>query len=53
MVLQAEDVVKEDFLVLSVRTTVIEGAKAVKGSKHRFAVIGAHHAGHGPGTAER
>ncbi len=41
MVLYAKDIVEKDFLVLSADTSVLEGAKAMKGSKHGFALIGA------------
>jgi malate dehydrogenase (oxaloacetate-decarboxylating) len=41
MVLFAKDIVETDFLSLSAGSTVFEGAKAMKGSRHGFAVIGA------------
>lgn len=40
MVLYAKDIVEADFLSLSADLTVSEGAKAMKGSRHGFAVIG-------------
>ncbi len=40
MVLYAKDIVEADFLSLSANLTVSEGAKAMKGSRHGFAVIG-------------
>lgn len=41
MVLYAKDIVEMDFLSLSPQTTVLEGAKSMKGTRHGFAVIGA------------
>ena len=41
MVLYAKDIVEMDFLSLSADITVLEGAKAMKGSRHGFAVVGA------------
>ena len=41
MVLYARDIVEKDFLALSGSATVLEAARAMKGSKHGFAVIGA------------
>ncbi|MBI3841008.1 MAG: CBS domain-containing protein [Thaumarchaeota archaeon] len=41
MVLYAKDIVEMDFLSLPPETTVLEGAKAMKGSRHGFAVVGA------------
>ena len=40
MVLYARDIVEKDFLSLAADSTVLEGAKAMKNSKHGFAVIG-------------
>lgn len=40
MVLYARDIVEKDFLSLSANSTVLEGAKAMKNSRHGFAVIG-------------
>ena len=40
MVLYAKDIVEMDFLSLSADITVLEGAKAMKGSRHGFAVVG-------------
>ncbi len=40
MVLYAKDIVEKDFLSLSAGTSVLEGARAMKGSRHGFAVIG-------------
>ena len=40
MVLYAKDIVEKDFLSLSATSTVLEGAKAMKGSRHGFAMIG-------------
>lgn len=40
MVLYAKDIVEKDFLSLSANTTILEGAKAMKNSKHGFAIIG-------------
>ena len=40
MVLYARDIVEKDFLSLSATTTIQEGAKAMKNSKHGFAIIG-------------
>lgn len=40
MVLYAKDIVEKDFLSLSANSTVLEGAKAMKNSRHGFAVIG-------------
>ncbi len=40
MVLYARDIVEKDFLSLPQETTVLEAAKAMKGSKHGFVVIG-------------
>lgn len=40
MVLYARDIVEKDFLSISATSSVLEGAKAMKNSKHGFAVIG-------------
>ena len=40
MVLYARDIVEKDFLNISANSSVLEGAKAMKDSKHGFAVIG-------------
>jgi signal-transduction protein with cAMP-binding, CBS, and nucleotidyltransferase domain len=40
MVLYAKDIVEKEFLSLSANITVLECAKAMKNSKHGFAVIG-------------
>ena len=40
MVLYARDIVKRDFLSFSAGSTVLEGAKAMKETRHGFAVIG-------------
>jgi len=40
MVLYAKDIVEKDFLSISGNSTVLEGAKAMKNSRHGFAVIG-------------
>jgi malate dehydrogenase (oxaloacetate-decarboxylating) len=40
MVLYAKDIVEKDFLSLSANATILEGAKAMKNSKHGFAIIG-------------
>jgi CBS domain-containing protein len=40
MVLYARDIVETNFLSLSATTTVLEGAKAMKDTKHGFAIIG-------------
>ncbi|MDA4121503.1 MAG: CBS domain-containing protein [Thaumarchaeota archaeon] len=41
MVLYAKDIVETDFLSLSAESSVLEGARAMKESRHGFAVIGA------------
>jgi CBS domain-containing protein len=41
MVLFAKDIVETDFLSMPAEGTVLEGAKAMKESRHGFAVIGA------------
>jgi malate dehydrogenase (oxaloacetate-decarboxylating) len=40
MVLYARDIVEKDFLSVSANTPILEGAKAMKNSKHGFAIIG-------------
>ena len=40
MVLYAKDIVEKEFLTLPADITVLEGAKAMKNSRHGFAVIG-------------
>jgi len=40
MVLYARDIVEKDFLSISGASTVIEGARAMKDSRHGFAIIG-------------
>jgi len=40
MVLYARDIVQKDFLSVSEGTSVFEGAKAMKDTRHGFAVIG-------------
>ncbi|HEY6282575.1 MAG TPA: CBS domain-containing protein [Nitrososphaerales archaeon] len=40
MVLYARDIVEKDFLSLSANMTILEGAKAMKNSKHGFAIVG-------------
>jgi CBS domain-containing protein len=40
MVLYAKDILEKDFISLTAGTSVFEAAKAMKGSKHGFAVIG-------------
>lgn len=40
MVLYARDIVEKNFLSLSSSSTVLEGAKAMKNSRHGFAVVG-------------
>lgn len=40
MVLYAKDIVEKDFLTLAAGTTVLQGARAMKMSKHGFAIIG-------------
>lgn len=40
MVLYAKDIVEKDFLSISGSSSVLEGAKAMKNSRHGFAVIG-------------
>lgn len=40
MVLYAKDIVEKDFLSLSANTSILEGAKAMKNSRHGFAIIG-------------
>ena len=40
MVLYAKDIVETDFLSLPPETTVLEGSKSMKDSRHGFAVVG-------------
>ncbi|HXY56570.1 MAG TPA: CBS domain-containing protein, partial [Nitrososphaerales archaeon] len=40
MVLYARDIVEKDFLSVLGTSSVLEGAKAMKNSKHGFAIIG-------------
>jgi len=40
MVLYAKDIVEKDFLSLSATSSVVEGAKAMKDTRHGFAMIG-------------
>jgi CBS domain-containing protein len=40
MVLYARDIVEKDFLAISGTSSVLEGAKAMKNSRHGFAIIG-------------
>ena len=40
MVLYARDIVEKDFLSISGTNSVLEGAKAMKNSRHGFAIIG-------------
>ena len=40
MVLYARDIVEKDFLTISADSTVLEGAKAMKGSRRGFALVG-------------
>jgi len=40
VVLYARDIVQKDFLSVSEGTSVFEGAKAMKGTRHGFAIIG-------------
>jgi len=40
MVLYARDIVEKDFLSISGTSTVLEGAKEMKNSRHGFAIIG-------------
>ena len=40
MVLYARDIVEKDFLSISGTSSVLEGARAMKDSKHGFAIIG-------------
>jgi len=40
MVLYARDIVEKDFLSLPPEMTVLQGSKAMRDSKHGFAVIG-------------
>ena len=40
MVLYARDIVEKDFLSISGTSSVLEGAKAMKSSRHGFAIVG-------------
>lgn len=40
MVLYARDIVEKDFLSISGEDTVLEGARAMKNSRHGFAIVG-------------
>ncbi len=40
MVLFAKDIVEKDFLTISGNSSVLEGAKMMKNSRHGFAIIG-------------
>jgi len=40
MVLFAKDIVEKDFLTVSAESTVLEGAREMKNSRHGFAIIG-------------
>ena len=40
MVLYARDIVEKDFLSMSAAVSVLEGARAMKDSRHGFAIIG-------------
>ena len=40
VVLYARDIVKKDFLSLPAETSVLEGAKAMKGTRHGFVLVG-------------
>lgn len=40
MVLYAKDIVEKDFLSMSAAVSVLEGARAMKDSRHGFAIIG-------------
>lgn len=40
MVLFARDIVEKDFLTISADSSVLEGAKLMKNSRHGFAIIG-------------
>ncbi len=40
MVLYAKDIVEKDFLTISAGSSVLEGAKQMKNSRHGFAIIG-------------
>jgi signal-transduction protein with cAMP-binding, CBS, and nucleotidyltransferase domain len=40
MVLYAKDIVEKNFLLLSASSNVLEGARAMKSTRHGFAVIG-------------
>jgi CBS domain-containing protein len=47
MVLYAKDVVEKDFLSIAGEASVLEGAKAMKNSRHGFAIVGSSDAPHG------
>ncbi|HMD79184.1 MAG TPA: CBS domain-containing protein [Nitrososphaerales archaeon] len=47
MVLYARDIVEKDFLTISPDTTVLQGARAMKDSKHGFALVGPKERPHG------
>ena len=40
MVLYARDILQKDFLTISAESSVFEGAKAMRGTKHGFALVG-------------
>ena len=40
MVLYARDIIEKDFLSISATSSVLEGAKAMKDTRHGFAIIG-------------
>ena len=40
MVLYARDIVEKNFLTISANSTILEGAKAMKNTKHGFAIVG-------------
>ena len=40
MVLYAKDIVEKDFLSISASSSVLEGARAMKDTRHGFAIIG-------------
>jgi len=47
MVLYAKDIVEKDFLSISAGSSVLEGAKAMKDTRHGFAIIGTPEEPHG------
>jgi signal-transduction protein with cAMP-binding, CBS, and nucleotidyltransferase domain len=47
MVLYAKDIVEKDFLSISEATSVLEGARQMKNSRHGFAIIGTPDEPHG------